>query len=160
MKQQKQSPADNTDENIQGEDVKVPPVSVDPSEEWKQKYLRALADYQNLEKRAANREEEVRKFAAEVTLRKILPAIDSLTLAVRHLQDEGLRLALKEFAAALESCGVTKMEVVGKPFDPYTMECIEVVSGKDELVVEEVTAGYMFLEKVLRVAGVKVGKKD
>jgi molecular chaperone GrpE len=161
MKQnQSQKPAESQNKQEETEGSQVSPVSqIDPAEEWKQKYLRVLADYQNLEKRSTARVEEVRKFAAEVTLRKFLPAIDSLTLASNHIKDEGLRLALKEFSAAFESCGVKRMEVVGKVFDPYTMECIDVIDGEDEKVIEEVTPGYMFMDKVLRVAKVKVGKK-
>lgn len=128
-------------------------------EEWKSKYIRALADYQNLEKRTTVDKEETRKFAAEITLRKFLPAVDSLERAVKHISDEGLALSLKEFHAALTSCGVKKMEVVGEPFDPFTMECIEVVEGEEGIVLEETTSGYTFYDKVLRVAQVKVGKK-
>ena len=158
----------NPDEQIDAVPEEVtdqaqPVLTVDPLieewKEWKQKYLRALADYQNLEKRASLREEDVRKFAAEGTLRKFLPAIDSLERATAHLQDEGLRLSLKEFNAALSSCGVKRMEVVGTQFDPFTMECIDVVDGDDEKVIGEVTPGFLFYDKILRVAQVKVGKK-
>lgn len=127
-------------------------------EEYKQKYLRALADYQNLEKRSVAEKEEVRKFAAEVTLRKFLPAIDNLQRAADHIDDEGFLLALKDLESALAASSVKKMSVVGKAFDPFTMECIEVVEGENGIVVEELTPGYTFFEKVLRVAQVKVGK--
>jgi molecular chaperone GrpE (heat shock protein) len=139
---------------------KTQPVADQLIEEWKQKYLRALADYQNLEKRSIARIDEERKFAAEVTLKKFLPAIDSLTRASSHSKDEGLRLAVKELSVALESCGVKRMDVIGKVFDPYTMECIDVIDGEDEKVLEEVAPGYIFLDKVLRVAHVKVGKNS
>lgn len=132
---------------------------VDSADEWKNKYLRALADYQNLEKRTFQEKVEIRSYAAETTLRKIIPAIDSLERAVRHIEDDGLALSLKEFYAALHSCGVKRIETVGKPFDPYTMECLEVVAGDDGVVVEEVLSGYILQDKVLRVAQVKVGKK-
>jgi molecular chaperone GrpE len=129
------------------------------AEEWKQKYIRALADYQNLEKRMAVREDEIRKFAGEVILRKLLSPIDTLEKAATHIEDVGLGLSLKELYAALTSVGVKKMIVVGKPFDPYEMECIDVVEGEPETVVEEVTPGYTYNDKILRVAQVKVGKK-
>jgi molecular chaperone GrpE (heat shock protein) len=48
---------------------------------------------------------------------------------------------------------------MGKPFDPHEMECIEVVEGPENEVVEESLPGYLFRGKVLRVAQVKVGKK-
>jgi molecular chaperone GrpE len=149
-------------QNEQGEihDVHDEIVSLQSQvEDYKQKYLRALADYQNLEKRVFSEKEEIRKYAAEVTLRKFLPALDNLERALKHIEDKGLQLAIKEFDTALLSSGVKRIEVVGKPFDPFTMECIEVVEGEDGIVLEELTAGYVFYEKVLRVAQVKVGKK-
>lgn len=141
------------------------PAAVSPDEtsakeieEWKQKYIRALADYQNLEKRAAAREDEIRKFAGEVILRKLLSPLDTLEQAAKHLDDEGLRLSLKELVATLTSVGVKRMNVVKQPFDPYTMECVDVIEGENEVVMEEVTPGYTYFDKVLRVAQVKVGK--
>jgi molecular chaperone GrpE (heat shock protein) len=67
-------------------------------------------------------------------------------------------LALKELYAALSEQGVEKIAVSGKPFDPHQMECIEVVAGKDNIVVEELLPGYRLHDKILRVAQVKVGK--
>ncbi len=130
------------------------------AEEWKQKYLRVLADYQNLEKRSLQEKEDVQKFAGEITIRKLIPAIDALERAAKHIHDEGLRLSLREFYSILETCGVKKIETAGRVFDPHVMECVEVVEGDEEgNVIEEVRAGYMLFDKVLRVAQVKVSKK-
>lgn len=129
-------------------------------EEWKAKYLRALADYQNLEKRMQAEKTEVRRFAAEVVIARLLPTIDTLSKASKHMTDAGLTLALKEFYAALSELGVQKLVVVGKPFNPHEMECIEVVSGKDNIVVEQILPGYRLHDKILRIAQVKVGKKE
>lgn len=127
-------------------------------EELKAKYLRALADYQNLEKRAAAEKEETRKFAVELFLKRLLPVVDTFERAQRHLNDQGLALALKEMSALLEEYNAVKMEVVGKVFNPHEMECLEVVKGEENKVVEEVLPGYRLREKALRVAQVKVGK--
>lgn len=127
-------------------------------EEWKNKYLRALADYQNLEKRAQAEVSEARKFAAEGILLRLLPVVDTFQKVKVHLRDVGFDLAYKELEAVLTEQGVAKMDVVGKTFNPHEMECIEVVEGKDNIVVEEVLPGYTFRGKVLRVAHVKVGK--
>lgn len=128
------------------------------AEEWKSKYLRALADYHNLEKRTTEEKQEIRKFAAEVVLERLLPVMDTLTKAKGHINDPGLELAHKEFETALTELGITKISVVGKQFDPHEMECIEVVAGPDNEVVEETLSGYRYHDKVLRVAQVKVGK--
>jgi molecular chaperone GrpE len=128
-------------------------------EEWKGKYLRALADYQNLERRMRDEKDEVRRNAAELILGRMLPFADTLKKVTEHVEYMGLTLALKELHAVLQEQGVERMNVIGKPFDPHEMECIEVVEGKDGVVIEEALPGYMFRGKVLRVAQVKVGKK-
>ena len=127
-------------------------------EEWKAKYMRVLADYQNLDKRAQDQVGEARKFAAEMILLRILPVLDTFTKVKNHIKDMGFDLAYTELLAVIEEQGVTPMKVLGEQFDPHTMECIEVVAGKDNEVVEELLSGYMFRGKVLRVAQVKVGK--
>lgn len=129
-------------------------------EEWKGKYMRVLADYQNLERRSRDEKEAVRRYAGELILGRMLPAIDTLAKAKDHLKDIGLDLAFKEFTAILDEKGVTKIEAAGKPFDPHTMECIEVVDGEDNIVVAELLPGFMLDDKVLRVAQVTVGKKQ
>jgi molecular chaperone GrpE len=132
----------------------------EPVVDWKSKYLRALADYQNLEKRTQEEKQEIRKYAAEAVTARLLPALDTLTKVSTHIKDTGLELALKELSAVLSELGVQKIEVMGKPFDPHRMECIEVVPGTDNIVVEELLPGYRLHDKILRVAQVKVGKKE
>lgn len=127
-------------------------------DEWKAKYLRALADYQNLERRSQEDKEQVRTFAAEIILTRLLPVLDTLGKAQHHLKDAGLDLAIRELWAVVEEQGVTKIEAKGKVFNPHEMECIETVEGPENQVVEETLPGYMFRGKVLRVAHVKVGK--
>lgn len=127
-------------------------------DEWKGRYLRALADYQNLEKRIQAERHEIRRFAAEVILGRLLPILDILRRAQDHLKNPGLNLAVKEFLALLTAQGVEKIEVIGREFDPHQMECVEVVAGEDNRVMDEVRPGYRFRDKILRVAQVKVGK--
>ena len=142
---------------------KQPPEGTDELkkqiEEWKSKYLRALADYQNLDRRNREENEAVRKFASEVILMRLLPVVDTFRKAKEHLKDPGLDLAFKELLAVLEEQGVEKMDVVGKAFNPHEMECVEVVEGKENTVIEEALPGYYLRGKVLRVAQVKVGKE-
>lgn len=126
---------------------------------WKEKYLRALADYQNLEKRIANRRNDDVRYAAKNIVLKLLPVLDIFENVEKTLHDQGLQLALRQFREVLTNEKVEKMEVIGKKFDPHRMECVEVVPGeKDDMVVDEVRPGYMILDTVMRVARVKVGR--
>lgn len=129
-------------------------------EDWKNKYLRALADYQNFEKRTHAEKEETRKFAVRIFLERLLPVADTVAKAQQHLSDPGLGLALKELDALLSEFGVEKIQTVGLSFNPHEMECIEVIAGNDNEVMEESLPGYRLHGKVLRVAQVKVGKKQ
>lgn len=140
--------------------TKVPAAPAGESADWKTKYMRALADYQNLEKRSAERIDEVRQFAAEIILDRLLPVVDTFGKVKEHVKDPGLDIAYKELVSVLTEQGVQRIDVLGKPFNPEEMDCVEVVPGNDNEVVEEVMPGYAFRGKVLRVARVKVGKSE
>lgn len=122
-------------------------------------YRRALADYQNLQRRVQEERIQWLQSANKDLLLKFLPVLDILILAAKHLNDKGLELSIQQFLDVLEKEGVKKFETGQKKFDPHVMECIETVEGKEDFVIEEVRAGYLFHEKVLRTAQVKVGKK-
>jgi molecular chaperone GrpE len=91
-------------------------------------------------------------------LLRLLPGLDSLLLAEKHTQDDGVKLSIKHFLDILEQDGVKKIETVGKDFNPNLMEAITTQVGEDGKVLEEVRSGYMLFETVLRPAQVIVGK--
>lgn len=129
-------------------------------EEWKNKYLRALADYHNLERHVSQERGELKERLSAEIIHSILGVLDEVQKAERHLKDQGLTLAVQGFDAWLAHYKVKPMDVLHKQFDPHEMECVEVVeSDKDNEVLEEVRPGYMIGDKVLRVAQVKVGKQ-
>lgn len=127
---------------------------------WK----RALADYQNLEKRTQLEKEEFFQFANRELLAKLLPVLDSLEKLEQHLKDEAVKLILSQFHEILRQEGLEKIEVSGKDFNPEEMECIEAVEGKkgetENKVIEEARPGYRLKGKVVRVAQVRVTKKQ
>ena len=121
------------------------------------RYKRALADYQNLEKRSREERSDWIKQASKDILLRLLPLVDTLSLANKHEENQTLKVAYQQFLDILKSEGVTKIETVGKKFDPHLMECIDMAGDGDE-VIEEVREGYMLHDKLLRVAQVRVGK--
>lgn len=120
---------------------------------------RALADYQNLEKRVEENRLEWIKMANKQLLLRLLPGIDALLLAEKHTKDEGIKLSIKTILDVLEQEGVKKIETVGKSFDPSLMECTGVVKGLEGKVIEELKPGYLLHDKILRVAQVTVGRE-
>ena len=119
---------------------------------------RALADYQNLEKRIASEKSCWILASNKNLLLRLLPGLDSLLLAEKHTQDEGVKLSIKHFIDSLEAEGVKKIETVGRTFDPNLMEAITTQEGEEGKILEEVRAGYMLYDSVLRPAQVIVGK--
>lgn len=127
--------------------------------ELEDQYKRAVADYRNLEKRVADERLEFIKFANKELLERLLPAFDTLFLAEKYVQDDGLKLTIKSLADALEQVGVSRVNTIGNEFDPETMECVETVDGEENKVIEEIRPGFLLANKTLRAALVKVGKE-
>lgn len=126
------------------------------SDAWK----RALADYQNLEKRVSEEKQDFVRFAAKNFIEKLLNVLDDLEKAQAHLKDQGLELALKKIQTLLQEEGVERIDTKGKSYDIQTMEAISIVEGdEDNKVIEELRAGYMMHGSVIRAAQVKVSKE-
>jgi len=129
-------------------------------EELTNHWKRALADYQNLEKRYAREKADFVAYAGSNLILKLMTVLDHLEKVKSYLKDEGLEIALREFKRVLEEEGLREIEAAGKDFDPLLMEAVEAVrSDKVGKVVEEVTKGYQLKGKVIRVAKVKIGRK-
>lgn len=129
-------------------------------EELENQLKRVLADYQNLEKRQALDRSDWIKNSNRNLLLRLLPTLDTLNLAQKHVEDEGLKLSIQQFQNALKEEEIEKIETEGKSFDPKTMEAVETAVGEEGKVLSEVRAGYLLNSEVLRPAQVKVGKKE
>lgn len=128
-------------------------------EEFKNKYLRALADYQNLEKRVNEERFELVKMANKSLLIKILPFLDNLEKAEVFVRDPGLKISKEHFLQILKETGLEEIDLLNKDFDPNLAEAIDIVAGiKDNKVIEILRKGYKFEDKILRIAQVKVSK--
>ncbi len=139
----------------------VTAVLTQERDDFKNKYLRALADYQNLDRRMRDERVEIRKSAEANVILELLPFLDVLNQAELFIKDQGLKMVKDKFVQQLADMGVKTMDLVNKEYDPYTAEAIEVVEGeKENMVVEIVRNGYMLYDKILRPAQVKVSKKS
>ena len=123
--------------------------------DYKDKYLRALADYQNLVKRTQVEKEEFYKYAHESFIEKLIPVLDHLERAEKHTQDIGIDLLYKELRKIVEDLGLERIHIKETDeFNPAYMECIEAEQNGNKLV--ETRTGYRFKGKVLRPVQVKV----
>lgn len=128
--------------------------------EMEASYKRVLADYQNQERRFKESQTQIVKFANATLLEKLLLNIDSLELAQKHLQNEGLNMVIKQLHETLKTEGLQMIESDHQIFDPVTMDCVEVTPGQKNKVIETITKGYFLFDKVLRPAKVKVGSGE
>lgn len=121
---------------------------------------RALADYQNLEKRMSEERSNWILSANKDLILRLLPGLDSLYLALKHTEDEGVKLSVKHFLDIFESEGVRKIVTENADFDPLLMEAVGTVEGEEGKVVEEARPGYTLNNNVIRPAQVIVGKES
>lgn len=129
-------------------------------DDFKNKYLRALADYQNLEKRIRDQNTHLANLTVANTILKLIPFLDDLEKAEIFIKDAGMKMVKDKFNQVLKDMGVEELEVLDKQFDPVFAEAIEVIPGeKENNVVEVLRKGYKFNNKVIRPAQVKVSKK-
>ncbi len=120
---------------------------------------RALADYDNLRKRTEAEKGIWIKFAKQELLIKLLPILDTLEIAQKHVGDKGLEIAVNQFREILKEEGVIEIEA-GK-FDESLHEAVDTsIGGVEGDVAEVVVKGYKFNDgTVIRHAKVKVYKK-
>lgn len=126
---------------------------VDLENKWK----RALADYDNLQKRIKKEREELIRFSNAQLLDKLLTVLDELELCERHAKDKGVSLVCERFREVLKGEGVEEIEVLGEKFDPKIMDAVEIGPGSKNKVAEVILKGYLLNGEVLRPAKVKVG---
>jgi molecular chaperone GrpE len=129
--------------------------------------LRALAETENLRRRAQRDREDYVKYANETLLRDLIPVLDNLDRALAAAREaggsgtvvSGVELIQRELLRVLERSGLTRYSAVGERFDPTRHEAIARVVSADrppDTVVTETAAGYLLNGRVLRPALVAV----
>jgi molecular chaperone GrpE len=125
------------------------------SEEYLNGWKRERADFINYKKDEMERIGTLLKYANEELILKILPILDNLNLAAQHISDPGVAQIQKQLEDFLKKEGIEHVEVIGKEFDPNTMDAVE---GDGDTVSEEVQRGYTLHGKLIRPAKVKISK--
>jgi molecular chaperone GrpE len=131
--------------------------------------LRAAADLDNLRKRMRRDLEDQRARGRAEVLHEILPAIDSLDMALSTAKPDGqaesilrgVEIVRRQFLTAMEKFGVKPIESVGAPFDPNVHEALTQIAHDTVApghVVQDMRKGYMLGDRLLRAAMVIVAK--
>ncbi len=145
------------------------------AQEQRDQALRAVAELDNVRKRAARDMDNARKYALDSFVKELLPVIDSMELGLNASQEaadaadpqalqalrEGMELTLKKFFDGLEKFGVAVIDPAGAKFDPQKHEAISMQEGTDSpsgavLVVAQ--KGYELNGRLVRPAKVVVAK--
>ena len=138
--------------------------------EWKDKYIRLVAEFDNFRKRSAKERIELIQTAGKDVIVSLLDVMDDCERAQKQIETsddvaankEGVLLVFNKLRSVLQSRGLKAMESVDKEFNPDLHEAITEVpapSGKLKgKVIDEVQKGYYLNDKIIRFAKVVVGK--
>ena len=129
--------------------------------------LRALAEMENIRRRAQRDRDDYVKYANESLVRDLIPVLDNLDRALDSARATagaesvvtGVELIQRELLRVLERSGVTRYSAVGQAFDPTRHEAIARVVSTEaapDTVVNETAPGYLLNGRVLRPAMVAV----
>ena len=138
--------------------------------EFKERLLYQQAEFENFKKLKLKEKQDALRFGNETMVKELLPVIDNLERAIEHAGKteeaksiaEGVALTLSGFLKVLEKFSVTRLEALGKKFDPNLHEAVyQEENGKVEpdTVVAELQKGYVMDGRLLRPTMVAVAKK-
>ena len=139
--------------------------------EWKSSYTRKLAEFQNFTKRKENEVAEMKKYASEGIITKLLDNIDNLERAEQASAEtknfdalvEGVNMILRNLRNLLTEEGVEELEAAeGVKFNPYEHQAMMTENVEDldnDVIVKVFQKGYKLKGKVIRPAMVTVNKK-
>lgn len=126
---------------------------------------RAQADLQNAKQRMERDADDLRRFALQSVLMKLLPVYDHFDRALKQLPADlashewvkGVAAIEKDLGQKLGEFGLVKFESLGQPVDPLRHEVLTLGPGAEGVITEVFEDGYELAGKVIRPAKVKVG---
>lgn len=137
---------------------------------YRDMYLRNLAETENFKKRINDEKVRDRKYACYGLVEKMIGALDIFNKVVSVKPDDeklrnyliGFEMINNQLNQIIEDEGVKKIKSLGEKFDPRFHHAVETVwdeAQEEGIIVQEMQTGYMFKDRVLRAALVKVNKK-
>lgn len=127
---------------------------------------RERADAVNVRRRADEEKAKLGTFYKSLVVRELLPVIDNFERALKNTPKEledndyikGVAGVVKQFESVLTKLGVERIKTVGEVFNPNVHEAVsmEEGTGSTEVVTEELQAGYILQDEVIRHAMVRV----
>ncbi|OGN88058.1 MAG: nucleotide exchange factor GrpE [Chloroflexi bacterium RBG_13_46_14] len=163
---------DDVLDGVEEEDVEVLKQSLleekNKAEEYLANWQRVQADFINFKRRSEKEKEELADYSRAAIIQCVLPILDDFDRAISAIPDqavdsnwvEGVRMIERKLRAILESEGLSCIEAVGEPFDPYQHEAVRQESGEEGIVIEDIRKGYKYRDRVIRPSHVVVGSGE
>jgi len=138
-------------------------------EDYKDKYLRALAELDNYRKRVRKEKEEIIERANERLMLELIPILDNFERGMEAAKNseefdslyKGIELIYKGFKEIVEREGLQSFTAIGDKFDPSKHEAVSLIETEEhspDIVLDEIYKGYMLNGKLIRPAKVIVSK--
>jgi molecular chaperone GrpE len=132
-------------------------------------YLRSLAEFENFRRRKEREMVEFRSFANENLMNELIPVLDNFDRALSHADtkdnteslQKGIEIAFRQLKGVLEKFGLKEFSCLGQEFDPKTCEAVSFIETNDKpknTVVNELSKGYLYQNRVIRPARVIIAK--
>ena len=161
-------PTEEVEAETEEKDQKCESIAEKEENSLKNQLIRLQADFDNYKKRTQKEKVETFKFAAESIMVKLLPVIDNLERAEAVSIDDaenyrkGVQMVFEALKKALHEEGLKEIEAEGETFNPnyhHGVATVEAEDKEDQEVVEVFQKGYIFKDKVIRPAMVKICQK-
>jgi molecular chaperone GrpE len=156
--------------NVETGEIKAEPDYESIVSEWKDKYLRLSAEFDNYRKRTLKEKIELSKYGSEEVLKSLLPVVDDFERGLKTLEQatdmnalkEGIGLIYSKFADFLKQKGLKEIEAINCDFNTDLHEAVTKIPVDDKekcgKIVDVIQKGYLLDEKVIRYSKVVVGE--
>lgn len=128
--------------------------------EYKEKWLRAMAEIENYKKRSAREKEDLKDQIKLETLNSIIEIENDLSIAISSLsetQSEGVKIIKDKLNLNLKKLGLTEVDTT--EYNPDTHEVISIFeTGKGEKIINVVSKGWIYNNKIIKYPKVVLEK--
>ncbi|HEX6097036.1 MAG TPA: nucleotide exchange factor GrpE [Thermoanaerobaculia bacterium] len=142
----------------------APAEPASPQDDYRNRYVRAIADFENFRKRTEREKADFFRYATAAVLKDVLPVLDNFDRALDHAAEgdefhKGVLLIYKQLYDVLQKHGLKPIDEASVPFDPNIHEAVvreENDAVPNHTVVAVLQKGYFLHDRLLRPAMVKV----
>ena len=155
----------SAESTLKAKDIKKVKEELKACKSLQQEYLdgwqRAKADFINTKKRLETEGEKKFEYGVMASVEKLLPALDSIDIALSQSNDKGLAMIQKQM---LDGLGVEVLNPIGETFDPNLHEPMGTVEAEskdqEDTIVTVLQKGYKFKDVIIRPAKVQVATSN